>query len=181
VVLAVDETDLRLFPPLRAGWARRGEPARVVISGYNARRVVFGALNLRTGARQFAVRGKNRAEDFQAFLRVIRSAYRGRHVALLLDEHSAHTAKDSVRAAAGLTLLWLPSRSPELNPLDTLWGQAKDVVSANRQYARVEDQADRFVAYLRELSDRRVLETSGVLADAFWLRDVLSKNFCVVA
>jgi hypothetical protein len=181
VVLAVDETDLRLFPPLRAGWARRGEPARVVISGYNARRVVFGALNLRTGARQFAVRGKNRADDFQAFLRVIRSAYRGRHVALLLDEHSAHTAKDSVRAAAGLTLLWLPSRSPELNPLDTLWGQAKDVVSANRQYARVEDQADRFVAYLRELSDRRVLETSGVLADAFWLRDVLSKNFCVVA
>ena len=181
MVLAVDETDLRLFPPLRAGWARRGEPARVVISGYNARRVVFGALNLRTGARQFAVRGKNRAEDFQAFLRVIRSAYRGRHVALLLDEHSAHTAKDSVRAAAGLTLLWLPSRSPELNPLDTLWGQAKDVVSANRQYARVEDQADRFVAYLRELSDRRVLETSGVLADAFWLRDVLSKNFCVVA
>ena len=96
-------------------------------------------------------------------------------MALLLDEHSAHTAKDSVRAAAGLTLLWLPARSPELNPLDTLWGQAKDVVSANKQYARIEDQADRFVAYLRGLSDRRALETSGVLSDAFWLRDVLSR------
>ncbi len=178
MVLAVDETDLRLFPPLRAGWARRGEPARVVVSGHNARRVVFGALNLRTGARQFAVRGKNRAEDFQSFLRAIRSAYRGWHVALLLDEHSAHTAKDSVRAAAGATLLWLPSRSPELNPLDTLWGQAKDVISANKQYAGVDDQAARFLAHLRALSNRRALETSGVLSKAFWLRDALSKNFC---
>jgi hypothetical protein len=97
----------------------------VAISGYNARRVVFGALNLRTGARLFAARGKNRAADFQAFLKQIRAAYRGRPVALLLDEHSAHTAKDSVRAAAGLTLLWLPSRSPELNPLDTLWGRPR--------------------------------------------------------
>jgi transposase len=180
-VLAVDETDLRLFPPLRAGWARRGEPARVVISGHNARRVVFGALNLRTGARLFAIRRRNRAEDFQAFLKQVRAAYRGRPVALLLDEHSAHTARESVRAAAGLTLLWLPSRSPELNPLETLWGQAKDVVSANKRYVRVEDQADRFVAFLRRHSNRRALETSGVLSDTFWLRDVLSKNFCVVA
>jgi transposase len=154
----VDETDLRLFPPLRSGWARRGEPDRVAISGHNARRLVFGALDLRTGARLLAVRGRNRAADYQAFLKQIRAAYRGRPVALLLDEHPAHTAGESVRAAAGLTLLWLPSRSPELNPLDTLWGQAKDVVSANKQYARVEDQADRFVAYLRGLSDHRALE-----------------------
>jgi len=30
-----DETALREFPPLRAGWSKRGEPARVVISGRN--------------------------------------------------------------------------------------------------------------------------------------------------
>jgi transposase len=49
VVLAEDETNLLLFPPLRASWAQRGEPAPVPITGRNARRVVFGALNLRTG------------------------------------------------------------------------------------------------------------------------------------
>ena len=31
--LAEDETDLRLFPPLRAGWARRGQEAPVPIRG----------------------------------------------------------------------------------------------------------------------------------------------------
>jgi hypothetical protein len=47
VLLAEDETDVRLFPPLRAGWAKRGEQVRVPLSGRNALRVIFGALNLR--------------------------------------------------------------------------------------------------------------------------------------
>src|SRR5438270_77721 len=129
-------------------------------------------------APHFAAPGKNRAEGFQAFLRVIRSAYRGWHVALLLDEHSAHTAAASARAAGGMPLLWLPSRSPELNPLDTLCGQAKDLLSANKQDADVDQQANRFLAHLRGLSGRRAMETSGVLFESFWLRDVLSKNSC---
>ncbi len=53
VLLAEDETDLLLFPPLQSGWALRGRPRDVWISGPNARRVVFGAMNLCTGSRWF--------------------------------------------------------------------------------------------------------------------------------
>jgi hypothetical protein len=176
-VLAEDETDLLLLPPLRAGWSRRGEPAEVHISGRNARRVIFGAMNLLTGTRLFLERPKGRAGDFQAFLKEIRSHYRGWHVALLLDEHPGHTAKSSMRAAEGMTLMWLPNRSPELNPMDTLWGQAKDVVAANEQYGTIEDQVERFLAHLNGLSGREALHTSGVLSGGFWLNDVLSKKF----
>jgi hypothetical protein len=42
VVLAEDETDLLLFPPLRAMWSLRGVPAEVLLNGWNARRTVFG-------------------------------------------------------------------------------------------------------------------------------------------
>src|SRR5437879_5673000 len=56
VVLAQDETDLLLFPPLRAAWSKRGEVARVWLTGRNARRVIFGAINLRTGARWLMMR-----------------------------------------------------------------------------------------------------------------------------
>src|SRR6266446_8992982 len=51
IVLFEDETDLLLFPPLRAAWSLRGEPAPVPISGANAKRVVFGVLNMQTGNR----------------------------------------------------------------------------------------------------------------------------------
>jgi hypothetical protein len=65
VVLAEDETDLLLLPRLRAGWAPRGEPVEVHISGRNARRVIFGAMNLRTGTRLLLPRAGGRAGDFQ--------------------------------------------------------------------------------------------------------------------
>ena len=136
--------------------------------------MVFGALNLRTGYRLLLDREHQRAGDFQAFLRAARSAYRGWHVALLLDADPCHTAKASLAAAAGVTLLWLPARSPELNPLDTLWGQAKDAISANKQYP-IDEQVARFLDYLRGLSDHDALRTSGVLSENFWLRDALSK------
>jgi hypothetical protein len=101
--------------------------------------------------------------------------YRGWHVALLLDEDSCHTAKASVAAASGMTLLWLPKRAPELNPMDTLWGQGKDVISANKQYLPIEDQVDRFIHYLLGLSNHEALHTAGVLSNDFWLKRALSK------
>jgi transposase len=174
VVLAEDETDLLLFPPLRAGWSKRGAAAEVWLSGRNARRVIFGALNLRTGSRVFLARAAGRGADFRAFLRELRWRYRGWHVALLLDADPCHTAKASLRAAAGMTLLWLPKRAPELNPLEALWGQAKDVVSANRQYATIEEQVERVLEHVGGLSNREALHTSGVLSTRFWLRQALS-------
>jgi hypothetical protein len=172
--LAQDETDLLLFPPLRAAWSKRGEVAKVWLSGRNARRVIFGAMNLRTGTRLFLPREKGRSGDFQAFLGEVRSDYRGWHVALLLDEDPSHTAKASLRQAEGMTLLWLPKRSPKLNPMDTLWGQGKDVISANKQYATIDEQEDRFLAHLRSLRNQAALHTSGVLSKKFWLKAALS-------
>lgn len=179
VLLVEDETDLQLFPPLRAMWWQRGEPARVLISGRNERRVVFGCMNLATGHRLFLVRTHQRAGDFQAFLREVARHYRGWHVTMLLDGDSSHTAKESQKLAdqLGMRLLWLPKRSPELNPMDTLWGQAKDAFSANWQYATMNEQVNEFVAHLSSLSNQEALLTSGVLSENFWLKPVLSKNF----
>ena len=175
VLLAEDETELLLFPPLRSAWSLRGQPKEVLLSGRNARRVVFGAMNLRTGRRLFLPREHQRAADFQAFLRVVHYYYRGWHVALLVDEDPCHTATGSVELADwyDIELLWLPKRSPKLSPMDTLWGQGKDVISADKQYATIDEQVDRFVAYLESLSAREALHTAGVYSTDFWLRSVL--------
>jgi hypothetical protein len=179
-VLAEDETDLLLFPPLRACWAPRGQRAAVRLCGWNARRVIFGAMNLRNGSRLFLAQERQQAENFQALLELIHYYYRGWHVALLLDEDPSHTAEDSVELAEdyGMDLLWLPKRCPKLNPMDTLWGQGKDQVSANKQYATIDDQVDRFLNYLTSMSGKEALHTAGVLAKGFWLKKALSKNFC---
>jgi hypothetical protein len=63
-ILAENETDLLQFPPLRAMWSLHG-----VLSGFNARRAVFGCPNLKTGHRLFQAYRRQRAEEFQSFLR----------------------------------------------------------------------------------------------------------------
>ena len=134
-LLAEDETDLLLFPPLRGGWSPRGQPKEVLLSGGNARRVIFGALNLHTGSRFFLPRECQRAGDSQAFLRLLHDRCRGWPVAMLQDEDPNHTAAGWVKLASTFNreLLRLPKRSPKLNPMDALWGQGKDIVSANKQ------------------------------------------------
>ena len=176
--MAEDATDLLMFPPLRAGGALRGQPAEVRLSGANARRVIFGAMNPVTGTRLFLPRPKGRSVDFPAFLAEIRRHYWGRHGALLLDEDPCHTAKASLKAADGVTLLWLPKRSPELNPRDTMWGQGKDVVCANKQGPTLDEQVERILKDLSGLSGPEALQTSGFLSEDFWLKRTLSKTFC---
>jgi hypothetical protein len=172
VKLFEDETDLRLFPPLRCAWGRRGQAVKVPISGFNARRVVFGTINIDTGHRLFLVRQRQKGEDFRAFLPVIRNHYRGWHVALLLDEDPSHIAGDSQDLAAELDirLIWLPKRCPELNGMDHLWGHGKDHVCANRQYTGIDEEADRFVGFLGGLANREALQQAGILSEDFWLK-----------
>ena len=162
---------------MRAKWALQGETAKVWLTGRNARRVIFGALNLRNGHRVLLCRERQQAPDFCAFLKELRRRYRDRPVALLLDEDPSHTAQMSRRLAANLNirLLWLPNRSPELNPMEHVWRAAKQNVSANRQDATIERAVARFLRYVRRLTSRAALRKAGVLSPHFWLRGALSK------
>ena len=178
VLLGEDETELLLFPPLRAGWAKQGEPAHVPINGYNRRRVVFGTMNLRTGHRLFCARRSQKALDFQHLLQQVHRSYRSWQVALLIEGDPSHTAVSSVRMAEqlGMRLLWLPKRCPHLNPLERLWQQGKEIVSANKQYQDLDQQVDRCLGYLKALSNEQALQTAGVWSEDFWLASVVEKT-----
>jgi transposase len=175
VLLFVDATILRWFPPLRSAWAFRGEQAQVKITGENAKRVLFGAINPRTGHRLVLRRGRQRQEDFQAFLRHLRRHYGGRLLWLVLDKASCHQAGGSQRLAARLevTLLWLPKQCPELNPQDHLWKELKRLIVANRQYPTIDTEAQGAERWFLGLTPRTALRKAGILSGDFWLKDLM--------
>jgi transposase len=179
IVLMVDETILRLFPPLRAAWAKRGAQARVEITGQNDRRVLFGAINLLTGHRIIMIARTQHQQEFQRFLRHLRCAYRGRPVCLLLDKHRSHTAPATVQLARqlGIRLLWLPTQSPELNAMDQLWRHLKQRIAANRQYETIDELASIARAWMLSLTTTVALRFAGIKSKNFWLRRFL-QNFC---
>lgn len=171
VILAEDETILREFPPLRACWGKVGQPVEVPITGSNARRVVFGALNPFTGTRVCTIASRNTGPAFREFLRALRGTYKRWDILLLLDRGSSHTAKATEHLATELRirLTWLPTACPELNPVEPLWRDGKQHVCANRVYADVDDQAERFVTYLCALSDDDALRLAGLQSGNYWL------------
>ena len=173
VLLFVDATILRLFPPLRFAWAFQGEQAEVKISGRNAKRVLFGTINPRTGHRLVLRRYRMRQEDFQAFLRYLRQHYPGRPIWLLLDKAPCHDAVRSQQLAArlGIVLLWLPKQCSELNAVDQLWKELKRLMAANRQFRTIDDEADHAEGWFLGLTPQEALRKASVLSENFWLKD----------
>jgi transposase len=181
-VLFVDETDLLLFPPLRAGWAMRGQAKHVALSGRNAKCVLFGAVDALSGQVFLLARQRQRAEDFCAFLRYLRACHQQQVLVLVLDEDSSHTAHRSKTLAdeLGIILLFLPKRSPHLNPVDHLWRAVKQQICANHQYEDLEDQVYQVANYLHSLPPQEILTKAGICSPGFWvgcLRPPLCKNF----
>ncbi|MDQ3847255.1 MAG: transposase [Bacteroidota bacterium] len=180
VLLFEDETILRLFPVLRRAWARKGEQASVGITGRNAKRVLFGTINVHTGHRIVMPYPKMNQAGFQAFLTLLRRSYRGRAIWLLLDEGPAHTAPKSQSLAGQLNIrfIWLPKQCPELNAMDHLFKEVKADISANYQYTGIDEHTRLAENYIRKLTNKKALKRAGILSKNFWLKNLLSKNFC---
>lgn len=171
-VWVADETALREFPPLRAGWSPRGQPATVLISGRNGRRTILGALNRTSGELVCMVRPRCRTDDVLAAVMAL-GAVRPQVPKLLIWDnapaHTPHRVRDAA-AAAGITITFLPFRSPELMPLEELWRGLKATVAANRCYPSLEDLAERAVHWLDAMSNADRLRRCGFQTSKFdWL------------
>ena len=176
VVLFTDWTLLRLYPPLRACWARIGTPAAVPITGRNAKGVLFGAINLRTACRTLYRAGKASAEAVCGFLTHLRRAYRrAGTIYLLADRASGHTAKRTQQMAArlGIVFVWLPKQWPELNAMDQLWRHLKQHVAANRQAGSIDALLERAAQWVKDLTRTQARVKAGMRSARFWLRNLL--------
>lgn len=173
VVLFTDWTLLRLFPPLRAAWAPLGAAGTVLITGENAKAVLFGAIHLRTGHRVVLARAKAGGADGRAFLHELRRHYRRAPIIwLLADRASAHTDRQTQHLAAVLRVrfLWLPKQAPELNAMDQLWRELKRVIAANRQAPTITALATSAMLWVLMLSPTEARRKAGLLSPHFWLR-----------
>ncbi len=175
VLLALDETILTETPPLRIAWGKRGQQISVPITGNRGKRVLYGALNLRSGKLELASSLRWAQEDFQLLGQQVRRRWRGWRIVLFLDRGSPHTARGSrpLAKARGIELRFLPTACPELNPVDHLWRHLKQDVLGNCGLQNVTTALERSLAYLQRLSPEDCRRKAGLLAPGCWLRKVL--------
>lgn len=168
----LDETILTETPPLYACYGRRGQQVRIPISGKRGRRILHGAINVKTGDVVLFVTKEWKQGESQDFLRLIRSHWRGWNIILFEDRAGQHTAPKSQQLAKdlGIEIRKLPRATPELNAMDHLWRHTKRETQANRmKLETIEESAQHACDYIYQLSPQDRLRQAGVLSGDFWL------------
>ena len=142
-ILAEDECDVHLLPVLRAMWQRIGQQLRIITPGKNAKRGVFGALNLRTGQWFYQLTSHKRGAEFIAFLSTLLAAYPLGPIYVIVDNcsiHGSRAAKEWLAEHNRLQLLYLPTYSGHgLNPVEKVWHALKDNIAANHSFRSLAD------------------------------------------
>ena len=91
---------------------------------------MYGAISEQLNKPLFSTGKGTTSDDFSKFLKKIRGAFpfnRGRKIYLVLDNAMAHHTTNVTNMAASqkIELMFLPPYTPELNPIEALWGIIK--------------------------------------------------------
>jgi transposase len=159
-ILYGDESRIQLLPLLRDMWHWAGEQIRIPTPGNNQSRVIFGALNIRTGQWNYLIRKRMRKEDFIAFLEYLLGVYATGPIVLVVDNYSSHTAhvvQAWLNEHPRMHLLYLPRYCSQLNPIEPIWLRLKNAVAPNRLYDSMKILLDTAKAFLDNMSPEQAL------------------------
>lgn len=113
------------MPTLRAMWSPKGQQVMIPTPGQPTKRYGIGAVNYHTGETVVLFRRHKRRREIAELLQVLLERHPGQTVYVAWDNANTHEDEDVdavVRGAAGrLVLLYLPTYSPWLNPIEMLW------------------------------------------------------------
>ncbi len=120
-------------------WARRGTRPRAPHDQRTKWAYIFGAICPAEGKGAGLVMPYCDTAAMQAHLGEISAAVApGAHAVLILDQAGWHLSRRMV-APDNITLLPLPPRSPELNPVESVWQFLRDNWLSNRVFRGYED------------------------------------------
>jgi DDE superfamily endonuclease len=113
-------------------WARRGTRPRQSADQRYANAYLFGAICPAKGKGAGLALPNADTEAMQLHLEEIsRHVAEDAHAVLLLDRAGWHTTT-ALAVPSNITLIFLPSRSPELNPVENIWQYLRSNWLSNR-------------------------------------------------
>ena len=135
-------------------WARRGTRPSAPKDQRTESAYIFGAICPAEGKGAGLVLPRCTTQAMALHLAEIAQAVApGAHAVLLLDQAGWHVSA-KLAVPANITLLPLPSRSPELNPVENVWQFLRDNWLSNRIFSSYEDILDHCCAAWNSLTDQ---------------------------
>ncbi len=120
-------------------WARRGtRPSQPADQRYESA-YLFGAICPARGTGAALALPFADTNAMQLHLdEIARTVARGSHAVLLLDRAGWHTT-GALAVPKNITMIFLPSRAPELNPVENIWQYLRQNWLSNRVFETYDD------------------------------------------
>ncbi len=142
---------MSLFPTLRKMWTLRGQQVQVPTHGQDERSYGIGAVNYHTGKTVMLTRGHKRKGDIAAMLRALVERHATGRIYLTWDNAHTHFGGEIetvLKEAQGrLILLYLPTYSPWLNPIEMLWRSMRYGVTHCELFTKLSDLEAAFLDF----------------------------------
>lgn len=120
-----DEFNVSWLPTLRKMWSPQGQQVMIPTPGQPKVHYGLGAINYHTGETVVIIRRRKRRQEVAELLEALLDKHPQETVYVAWDNASTHQDQEIeavLRSAAGrLILLYLPTYSPWLNPIEMLW------------------------------------------------------------
>jgi transposase len=120
-----DEFNVSLLPTLRALWSPKGQQVMIQTPGQQTTSYGIGAVNYYTGETVVQFQRHKRRQEIAQLLEALVEKHPTETIYVAWDNANTHEDEEVdavVQAAEGrLVLLYLPTYSPWLNPIEMLW------------------------------------------------------------
>lgn len=153
VILAEDEASVFFQATISSIWQPRGKNIRIKTYSGQEKISFYGSLNLRNG-KEHTMRCKRQNQTATIrHLGYLRRSYPRKRIAIFWDGAPWHKGR-LIRAYLGkvkcFTLIPFPPYSPELNPQERVWRQARRNVSHNHGFRTFPKLQNAFQSYLKK-------------------------------
>jgi transposase len=153
MIVAGDEASLYLQATLQGVWAPVGQTPIVKVDPGRANLHFYGALNLQTGQEIVMRATVMKAVSSVLFLLKLVLTYPNQKILLLWDRapwHFGPAIRDFLAAHPTLEIFYFPPASPDLNPQEHVWKDARAHVTHNHTLNKLDTLANLFEAHLTE-------------------------------
>jgi len=159
-----DEFNVSWLPTLRALWSPLGQQIKIPTPGQPYKRYGLGAVNYHTGETVILFRRRKRRLEVAELLQALVDKHPTGTIYVAWDNADTHEDDEVeavVRAAAGrLVLLYLPTYSPWLNPIEMLWRHFRREVT----HCELFENMDALMKAAQDFFDRHNLIPKRVLS-----------------
>lgn len=148
-------------------WCKRG--TRAVVPSHHIReyRYVYGAVEPVTGEDFYLILSNCNTENMNIFLEQLSDKYKEDIIVLVCDGAVWHKSK-GLNIQKNIKILHIPPYTPEMNPIEQIWKQIRQIGFCNEIFITLDKVMDRLCDTIRKITKDMVKSITG----RKWILDI---------